>query len=49
MAKVFEGPDVESIRRRMTTHFSSVKSLKPEGTRKFSAEIYLVGKGFVPP
>ena len=46
VAKIFEGPDVEAIRKRMAARFSSVRTLKPEGSRAASTEIYLSGKGF---
>jgi len=48
VAKVFEGPEVNEIRSRIKSRFAAVHSLKPEGTRKASTEIYLVGKGFEP-
>jgi 23S rRNA (uridine2552-2'-O)-methyltransferase len=46
VAKIFQGPDVEVIRRRLTAGFSEVRTLKPEGSRSESTEIYLAGKGF---
>jgi 23S rRNA (uridine2552-2'-O)-methyltransferase len=46
VAKIFQGPDVEAIRKRMATRFSDVRTLKPEGSRAQSIEIYLAGKGF---
>jgi 23S rRNA (uridine2552-2'-O)-methyltransferase len=46
VAKVFQGPDVEAIRKRMAARFSDVRTLKPEGSRAQSIEIYLAGKGF---
>jgi 23S rRNA (uridine2552-2'-O)-methyltransferase len=46
VAKIFQGPDVETIRKRMTARFSDVRLLKPEGSRAQSIEIYLAGKGF---
>jgi 23S rRNA (uridine2552-2'-O)-methyltransferase len=46
VAKIFQGPDVEAIRKRMATRFSDVRTLKPDGSRAESAEIYLAGKGF---
>jgi 23S rRNA (uridine2552-2'-O)-methyltransferase len=48
VAKVFQSPDVEVLRKRMGGRFSSVKLLKPEGSRAASTELYLVGKGFAP-
>jgi 23S rRNA (uridine2552-2'-O)-methyltransferase len=46
VAKIFQGPDFETIRKRMATRFSDVRILKPEGSRAQSIEIYLAGKGF---
>jgi 23S rRNA (uridine2552-2'-O)-methyltransferase len=46
VAKIFQGPDVQPIRQRMAARFSEVRTLKPEGSRAQSIEIYLAGKGF---
>ena len=46
VGKIFQGPDVEKIRKRMGERFAEVKSLKPESSRAQSIEIYLAGKGF---
>ena len=46
VGKIFQGPDLEAIRRRMATRFQEVKTIKPEGSRAQSIEIYLAGKGF---
>jgi 23S rRNA (uridine2552-2'-O)-methyltransferase len=48
VAKVFQSPDVESLRKRMARHFSDVRLLKPEASRQQSTELYLVGKSFAP-
>jgi 23S rRNA (uridine2552-2'-O)-methyltransferase len=48
VAKVFQSPDVARIRARMSSRFSEVRLLKPEGSRGESTELYLVGKGFLP-
>lgn len=48
VAKIFQGPDVEAIRKRMAARFSDVKLVKPEASRAASPEVYLVGKGFAP-
>jgi 23S rRNA (uridine2552-2'-O)-methyltransferase len=48
VGKVFQGPDVERLRKRMAARFSQVKLVKPEGSRAESLEVYLVGKGFAP-
>jgi len=46
VAKIFQGPDVEKLRKRMGEHFSDVRLLKPEASRQQSTELYLVGKNF---
>lgn len=46
VGKIFQGPDVPALRKRMTARFSEVRLLKPEGSRAQSAEVYLAGKGF---
>ncbi|MDX2021577.1 MAG: RlmE family RNA methyltransferase [Deltaproteobacteria bacterium] len=48
VAKVFQGPDVEIIRKRMEKLFATVRLVKPEASRKISTELYLAGKGFAP-
>jgi 23S rRNA (uridine2552-2'-O)-methyltransferase len=48
VGKIFQGPDVEKLRKQMGLRFSEVKLLKPEGSRQESLEVYLVGKGFAP-
>jgi 23S rRNA (uridine2552-2'-O)-methyltransferase len=46
VGKIFQGPDLEGIRKRMAGRFSEVRIIKPEGSRPESIEIYLAGKGF---
>jgi 23S rRNA (uridine2552-2'-O)-methyltransferase len=46
VGKIFQGPDVTPLRRRMAGRFAVVKLWKPEGSRAASPELYLVGKGF---
>ncbi|MFL5307931.1 MAG: RlmE family RNA methyltransferase [Polyangia bacterium] len=48
VAKIFQGPDLEAIRKRLAARFSEVRTVKPEGSRAQSIEIYLAAKGFVP-
>jgi 23S rRNA (uridine2552-2'-O)-methyltransferase len=48
VAKVFQGPDVPAIRKRMEQRFGEVFLYKPEASRSASAEVYLVGKSFIP-
>ena len=46
VAKVFQSPDVEKLRKRMAQYFADVRLLKPEASRQQSSELYLVGKNF---
>jgi 23S rRNA (uridine2552-2'-O)-methyltransferase len=48
VAKIFQGPDVAEIRKRMAVRFGEVHLVKPEASRSSSTELYLVGKGYVP-
>lgn len=47
--KVFDGPDVESFRRRLEGQFEHVIATTPDASRKSSSERYLVAKRFVDP
>jgi 23S rRNA (uridine2552-2'-O)-methyltransferase len=46
VAKVFQSPEVEQLRKRMGRRFADVRLLKPEASRQQSTELYLVGKNF---
>ena len=46
VGKIFQGPDLEAIRKRMAARFAEVKTVKPESSRAQSIEIFLAGKGF---
>jgi 23S rRNA (uridine2552-2'-O)-methyltransferase len=48
VAKVFQSPEVDRLRQRMARHFTDIRLLKPEASRKQSTEMYLVGKSFGP-
>ena len=48
VGKIFQGPDMEALRKRMQKLFGVVKLVKPEASRKDSTEIYLAGKVFIP-
>jgi 23S rRNA (uridine2552-2'-O)-methyltransferase len=48
VAKIFQGPDVDAIRKRLAARFAEARTLKPEGSRAESIEIYLAAKGFTP-
>ena len=46
VGKLFQGPDLQALRRRMAARFSEVRIVKPDSSRAQSIEIYLAGKGF---
>ncbi|HVT08069.1 MAG TPA: RlmE family RNA methyltransferase [Polyangia bacterium] len=48
VAKIFQGPDLDAIRKRLAARFAEVRIVKPEGSRAQSIEIYLAAKGFIP-
>lgn len=43
LGKVFQGPDFARLRERMKTTFTDVRICKPQGSRKESYELYLLG------
>jgi 23S rRNA (uridine2552-2'-O)-methyltransferase len=45
LAKVFQGPGFQDFLASIRTRFNSVKLIKPDASRKSSAEIYLLGTG----
>jgi len=45
LAKVFQGPEFQEFMERTKKRFSSVKLVKPDASRKTSAEIYLLAIG----
>ncbi|MEM4782657.1 MAG: 23S rRNA (uridine(2552)-2'-O)-methyltransferase [Halalkalicoccus sp.] len=47
VVKVFEGRDVEALRRDMEATFEYVRTTSPKASRKESSEIYMIGKGFL--
>jgi len=47
VGKIFQGPDLDSLRKRMAARFAEVKLLKPESSRAQSIEMFLAGKGFL--
>jgi 23S rRNA (uridine2552-2'-O)-methyltransferase len=47
VGKIFQGPDLQALRKRMAARFAEVKIIKPDSSRAQSIEIYLAGKGFV--
>jgi len=46
LCKLLDGPEAEAIARRLSARFSEAKTLRPEATRKGSAERYLLGRGY---
>jgi 23S rRNA (uridine2552-2'-O)-methyltransferase len=46
VGKLFQGPDLQALRRRLAGRFSEVRILKPDSSRAQSIEIYLAAKGF---
>ncbi len=46
VGKIFQGPDVPDLRRRMGERFSEIRVIKPESSRSASVEFFLCGKHF---
>ena len=46
LAKLFHGEELESVVQSFKGNFSQVKRIVPTGSRKASAEIYLLAKGY---
>jgi 23S rRNA (uridine2552-2'-O)-methyltransferase len=49
LLKVFMTPEYKAVLTELKTRFASVKSTRPESTRKGSAETYVVAKGLKKP
>lgn len=47
LVKVFQGPLVEDLYNEIRKHFRFCKITKPRASRKESAEVYIIGKGFL--
>ncbi len=47
LVKIFTTPDTEQLTAIVRQRFRTVKLTKPEATRKASAELYIVGVGFL--
>jgi 23S rRNA (uridine2552-2'-O)-methyltransferase len=45
VGKIFMGPDFSAAKRRVKELFESERTIRPEGTRESSFEIFLVGLG----
>ena len=46
LVKVFQGSDSADFFKEIKTSFREAQTTKPEATRKGSAEVYIVGKGY---
>jgi 23S rRNA (uridine2552-2'-O)-methyltransferase len=46
LCKLLDSPEAEAIARRLSARFGEAKTLRPEATRKGSAERYLLGRGY---
>ena len=47
VVKVFDGPDVASLRADLEAEFDHVRAIHPEASRDASSEVYLVGKRYL--
>lgn len=45
VGKIFMGPDFPSAKKRLKELFAEERTIRPEGTRTTSYEIFLIGKG----
>ena len=48
LAKIFEGPEADTVFRELQAEFEKVRRIRPAATRKESFELYLLAKGFRP-
>lgn len=46
LAKIFGGAEADAVFRELKPHFTEMRRVRPEATRKESFELYLLGKGF---
>ncbi|MFQ5918037.1 MAG: RlmE family RNA methyltransferase [Candidatus Binatia bacterium] len=46
MVKVFMGEETAAFAKELKPHFASIRSTRPEATRKGSSEIYIIARGF---
>lgn len=44
--KILESPEAQAVEKRIRARFEAARTLRPEATRRGSAERYLVAKGF---
>jgi 23S rRNA (uridine2552-2'-O)-methyltransferase len=48
VGKLFQGPDFQRLVKQAREHFTDVRIVKPEGSRKESIEVYIVARGKKP-
>jgi 23S rRNA (uridine2552-2'-O)-methyltransferase len=46
MVKVFMGEETAAFAKELKPHFASIRSTRPDATRKGSSEIYMIARGF---
>ena len=46
LIKILEGPEAQSVERRLRARFSSARPIKAKASRKGSTERYLLGRGY---
>jgi 23S rRNA (uridine2552-2'-O)-methyltransferase len=46
LAKIFEGPEADTVFKELQAEFEKVRRIRPPATRKESFELYLLAKGF---
>ncbi len=46
LLKILEGPEAQTIDKRLRARFETARTLRPKATRKGSSERYLLAKGF---
>jgi 23S rRNA (uridine2552-2'-O)-methyltransferase len=46
LCKLLDSPEAEILARRLSSSFAEARTLRPEATRKGSAERYLLGRGY---
>jgi 23S rRNA (uridine2552-2'-O)-methyltransferase len=47
LCKVFEGEEINELRREMSGYFESVRTVRPSAVRKMSREVYLLGLNLI--
>ena len=48
VGKLFQGPDFKRLTEAVRARFEQARTAKPAGSRQFSIEQYVIGKGFRP-